>query len=183
VNRRTASFSIHDSRFTIYDLRFTIHEPMIKAAHIGLKRIELERLRDGIGRLYAALQEATEAEVPVPGASWVPPVDLCETKDAIIVRMELPGVTAPQIKAGLTNTHLRICGEKKRRAPRNRIISHLCSERSYGHFSRIVPLRWTINVNEATAELNNGVLIIRLPKRKDRRGAEFKIAIKENSSQ
>jgi HSP20 family protein len=154
---------------------------MIKAAHVGLKRIELERLRDGVGRLYAALQEATEAEVPVAGASWVPPVDLCEMKDEVIVRMELPGVLASQIKLGLTNTHLRICGEKKKRAPRNRIISHLCSERSYGHFSRVLPLRWTINVSEATAELKGGVLIIRLPKRKERRGAEFKIQIKEKN--
>jgi HSP20 family protein len=151
---------------------------MIKAAHIGLKRIELERLRDGIGRLYAALQEATEAEAPEPG-KWAPPVDLCETKDLITVRVELPGVSASQIKVGLTNTHLRICGEKKKRAPRNRILSHLCSERSYGHFSRVLPLRWTVNVGDATAELADGVLIVRLPKRKDRRGAEFKVAIQE----
>jgi HSP20 family protein len=153
---------------------------MIKAAHVGLKRIELERLRDGVGRLYAALQEATEAEVPVAGASWAPPVDLCETTDEITVRVELPGVAASQIKVGLTNTHLRICGEKKKRAPRNRIISHLCSERSYGHFSRVVPLRWTVNVSAATAELKDGVLLVRLPKRKDRRGAEFKIQIIES---
>jgi HSP20 family protein len=153
---------------------------MIKAAHVGLKRIELERLRDGVGRLYAALQEATEAEVPVAGASWAPPVDLCETKNDIIVRVELPGVAASQMKIGLTNTHLRICGEKKKRKSRRPLVSHLCSERSYGHFSRVVPLRWTVNVNEATAELTNGVLIVRLPKLKDRRGAEFKIPIKEN---
>ena len=153
---------------------------MIKAAHVGLKRIELERLRDGVGRLYAALQEATEAEVPVAGASWAPPVDLCETKNDITIRVELPGVAVAQIKLGLTNTHLRICGEKKKRASRNRVISHLCSERSYGNFSRVVPLRWTVNVSAATAELTNGVLIVRLPKRKERRGAEFKIPIKEN---
>ena len=150
---------------------------MIKAAHVGLKRIELERLRDGVGRLYAALQEATDAEVPLTGTSWAPPVDLCERKNDIIVRVELPGVSASQIKIGLTNTHLRISGEKKKRAPRNRIISHLCSERSYGTFSRVLPLRWTINVSEATAELSGGVLIVRLPRRRDRRGAEFRIPI------
>ncbi len=152
---------------------------MIKAAHVGLKRIELERLRDGVGRLYAALQEATEAEVPVAGASWAPPVDLCETQDEVTVRVELPGVAASQIKVGLTSTHLRVCGEKKKRAPRNRVISHLCSERNYGHFSRVVPLRWTVNVAEATAELRDGVLTVRLPKRRDRRGAEFRVPIKE----
>ena len=152
---------------------------MIKAAHVGLKRIELERLRDGVGRLYAALQEATEPEVPVAGTSWAPPVDLCETKDHITVRVELPGVAASQIKVGLANTHLRICGEKKKRAPRNRIISHLCSERSYGRFSRIVPLRWTVSIRGATAQLKNGILLIRLPKIEDRRGAEFKLTVKE----
>jgi len=152
---------------------------MIKVAHIGLKRIELERLRDGVGRLYAALQEATEAEVPVAGVSWTPPVDLCETKNEIIVRVELPGVAASQIKVGLTNTHLKICGDKRKRTPRNRILSHLCSERSYGHFSRVVPIRWTINVTDATAELTDGVLVVKLPKRKERRGTEFKIEIRE----
>jgi HSP20 family molecular chaperone IbpA len=61
----------------------------------------------------------------------------------------------------------------------NRIISHLCSERSYGRFSRIVPLRWTVSVREATAQLANGILLIRLPKIEDRRGTEFKLTVKE----
>ena len=55
-----------------------------------------------------------------------------------------PGVTADQIKIGLTNTKLRIWGEKKRRPNRRRIISYLCSERSFGKFGRVVPLRWTV---------------------------------------
>ena len=153
---------------------------MIKAVHAtGLERIELERLRDHIGRLFAALQEATEADIPPAPGAWSPPVDLSEADGAITVRVELPGVRAEQIRVGLSNTHLRICGEKRKRAPRTRVISHLCSERSYGNFSRIVPLRWTISTREATAELSNGVLTIHLPKRKDRRGAEFKVPIKE----
>ncbi|HKC65691.1 MAG TPA: Hsp20/alpha crystallin family protein, partial [Pyrinomonadaceae bacterium] len=114
--------------------------------------------------------------------SWTPPVDLCETKNEIIVRVELPGVSASHIKVGLTNTHLKICGDKRKRTPRNRILSHLCSERSYGHFSRVVPIRWTINVTDATADLTNGVLVVRLPKRKERRGTEFKIEIREKQN-
>ena len=101
----------------------------------------------------------------------------------ICASARLPGVRAEQIKLGLTNTQLRICGEKKKSVPRNRIISHLCSERSYGHFSRTVPLRWTLSVREATAELSNGVLIVHLPKLKDRRGAEFKIPIKQEKDE
>ena len=70
-------------------------------------------------------------------------------------------------------------GEKKRRVARNRILSHLCSERSYGKFSRVVPLRWTINIRKATAEIKNGILLIRIPKIEDRRGEEVKLAVTE----
>src|ERR1044072_7884669 len=145
----------------------------------GLERLELHRLRDRVGRLFAALQEATVAEDPLASDSWAPPVDLCETGDAIILRVELPGVAADQVRIGATNTQLRIWGEKKRRKPRNRILSHLCSERSYGRFCRLVPLRWTVSIQDASATLDNGILLVRFPKIEDRRGVEFRIAVKE----
>lgn len=154
---------------------------MIKTVRVtGLERIELERLRNRVGLLFSALQEATLTDGPATPGAWSPPVDVCEAKDAVTIRVEVPGVRAEQLKVGLTTTQLRICGEKKKRVPRNRIVSHLCSERTYGHFSRVIPLRWAINVSSATAELTNGVLLVRLPKLKDRRGAEFKVTIKES---
>jgi HSP20 family protein len=149
----------------------------------GLERLELQRLRDRVGRLYVALQEATEAESPIASGAWAPPVDLCETEKGISVRIELPGVAAEQIKIGLSNTKLRIWGEKKRRQARRRIISYLCSERSYGKFNRVVPLRWTICVRTASAELNNGMLFIHLPKIEDRRGSEVMIEVKDASTE
>lgn len=145
----------------------------------GLERLELQRLRDRVGRLYAALQEAMEAESPLVSGAWAPPVDLCEASDAIFIRIELPGVTPEQINIGLSNTKLRLWGEKKRRPARRRIVSYLCSERSYGKFSRVVHLRWTISVKEASAEITNGILLIRLPKIEDRRGGEFRVKVKD----
>ena len=149
----------------------------------GLERLEVQRLRDRVGRLYAALCEATEAENPLVSGTWAPPVDLCETETMISIRVELPGVAADQIKIGLTNTKLRIWGEKKRRPNRRRIISYHCSERSFGKFGRIVPLRWTFSVREAAAHLCNGVLHIQLPKIEDRRGEEVLIEVKDASNQ
>jgi len=157
---------------------------MIKPSRAtGLERLELQRLRDRVGRLFAALQEATVAEDPLAAEAWAPPVDLCETVDLIVLRVELPGLTAEQVRIGATNTQLRIWGEKKRRVARNRILSHLCSERSYGRFTRIVPLRWTVSLEEASAELANGILTISLPKIEDRRGVEFKIPVKDASGE
>ncbi|MCA1558237.1 MAG: Hsp20/alpha crystallin family protein [Acidobacteria bacterium] len=153
---------------------------MVKAVHAtGLERLELERLRDRVGRLYAALQEATQADAPPQPGAWLPPVDLCEAEDLVVVRVELPGVRASEIKVALTSTRLVVRGQKKKSAPRQRVLSHLCSERSYGPFSRTIPLRWTVSVRDATAELRKGVLLVRLPKLKDRRGSEFKVPVKD----
>lgn len=149
----------------------------------GLERLELQRLRDRVGRLYAALQEAMEAESPLVSGAWAPPVDLCEASDAIFIRIELPGVAPEQIHIGLSNTKLRLWGEKKRRPARRRISSYLCSERSYGKFSRVVHLRWTISVRDASAEMANGILLIRLPKIEDRRGGEFSVKVKDANPQ
>ena len=153
---------------------------MVKSAGpVGLERIELRRLMERVTRLLTVLQEISDAQVGnVPGA-WTPPVDVCETANAICVRIEVPGVMANQIKIGLNNSKLCVYGEKRKPGVRKRVISHHCSERSYGHFKRIVPLHGTIAVGEATAELANGVLMIRLPKIKDRRGSEFHVPIIE----
>ena len=146
---------------------------------VGLERMEIERLRNRVGRLLAALQEvADDGSLAVPGA-WSPPVDVCETQEAVCVSVELPGVAADAIEVSVTSSYLRISGKKKRRVLRGS-ISHLCSERSYGNFNRTVPLRWPVRVRGATAELTDGLLRVRLPKLADRRGAEFKVQIKAN---
>jgi len=144
----------------------------------GLERIELKQLAERVGKLYSVLREAAEAEL-TPLAAFKPPTDVCESADSVFIRIELPGVAANQIKIALTNDKVRVYGEKKRRNPRPKVTSHLCSERNYGRFSRVVSLRWTIHVKQTRAELRNGVLMIHLPKAKDRRGSEFKVPIKE----
>ena len=140
-------------------------------------RTELERLRGRVGRLFVALQEASEMVAGEAGA-WLPPVDLCESEAWVTVSIELPGVRAEQVEVSLTNERLRVTGRKRKGAPRG-VISHLCSERSFGQFARTLPLRWPICTGEATAEMKDGVLIVRLPKLKDRRGGAHKIEVKD----
>ncbi|MDT5294634.1 MAG: hypothetical protein QOJ76_1514 [Acidobacteriota bacterium] len=138
-------------------------------------RAELERLRGRVGRLLMALQEASEMVASEAGA-WLPPADLCESAACVVVRVELPGVRAEQVAVSLTNEELRVRGRKRKGAPRG-VISHLCSERSFGQFARTIPLRWPIRKDGATAELKDGVLTIRLPKLEDRRGGEHTVPV------
>lgn len=155
----------------------TVTIAMVKAAHVSsVQRLELEKLRDRVERLYFALREAAEMDVtPAPG-TFAPPIDVCETEDAVMVHVELPGISIEQICINLTNAQLRIFGEKKHSSPK-KIVTHYCSERNYGRFERVVILRCPINVNGATAEFSEGLLSVRLPKQEDRRGAAFKVPI------
>ncbi len=152
---------------------------MKRTVHVtGLERAELERLRARVGRLFLALEEATEQAALDGAGAWLPPVDLCESGEALTVYVELPGVKAEHVEVSVVGQHLRVSGRKRKSAPRTP-VSHLCSERSYGRFTRTVPLRHPVRAAEATAILRDGVLTVRLPKRRDRRGAEFKVPIKE----
>jgi HSP20 family protein len=147
----------------------TVHAP-------GLERVEIERLRTRVGRLLAALQEAAESAAPRAPGEWLPPVDLCESESEVRVTIEVPGVKAEQIEVGIAGERLRVSGRKRKGAPCAG-ISHLCSERDYGRFTRTVRLHWPVRAAEATAELKDGVLTVRLPKLKERRGAEVKIKV------
>ena len=150
----------------------TVHAP-------GLERAEIERLRSRVGRLFAALQAASEMVAPLAPGEWAPPVDLCESESEVRVFVEVPGVRAEHLEVALTGERLRVSGRKRKGAQRGG-ISHLCSERDYGRFTRLVRLHWPVRAAEATAELKDGLLTVRLPKLKERRGGEFKIQIKGN---
>ena len=153
----------------------------VKTVHAAIfDRGELERLRSRVGRLFVALQEASEMAAGESGAAWLPAVDVCESDECLTVTMELPGVRAEQVEVALANGELRVRGRKRKSAPRA-VISHLCSERSFGQFARAIPLRWPVRRDGATAELKDGLLTVRLPKLEDRRGVEHKIEVKEST--
>ena len=151
---------------------------MKKTVHAAIfDRGELERLRARVGRLFVALQEASEMAAGEAGAAWLPAADVCESEACVTVTVELPGVRAEQIEVALTNGELRVRGRKRKGAPRG-LISHLCSERSYGRFTRTVQMRWPIRADQASAELKDGLLTVRLPKLAERRGTEHRIEVR-----
>ena len=154
---------------------------MKKTIHATIfDRGELERLRSRVGRLFVALQEASEMAAGEAGAAWLPAADVCESEASVTVTVELPGVRAEQVEVALANGELRVRGRKRKSAPRA-VISHLCSERAFGPFERAIPLRWPVRRDGATAELQDGVLTVRLPKLEDRRGVEQRIEVKEST--
>ena len=99
------------------------------------------------------------------GANWVPPVSVEERNDEILLTAELPGMTGDAVEISLENNVLTISGEKteSRKEGEDGGRFHLV-ERSFGSFRRSFTLPRTVRADGITAEFDNGLLRVRLPK-------------------
>ena len=145
---------------------------------IGFERGEIERLRRKFERLFTVLEESLEAESLEFFGAFLPSVDLKENEKAVFICIELAGVRASDINLTVNSKEVCIEGIRKTSKHTQKAVSHFCCERQYGNFRRVIQLRWAIDVNEATAELKDGLLKIHLPKLIDRRGKAVKIPVK-----
>lgn len=92
-----------------------------------------------------------------------PAMDMYETENEIVVKAALPGVKSDDIQISVTGDVLSIRGEvKKDEEVKN--ADYQMRERSYGAFSRSIPLPTPIVADRAKAEFENGVLTLTLPK-------------------
>lgn len=148
-----------------------------KIIPITFERIEIERLRQKFERLFTALEESIEAESLELLGTFLPSVDLKETEKAVFISVELAGVKPDDVNLTVNSKEVCIEGIRKISKHTQKAVSHFCCERQYGKFRRVIQLRWAINLKETTAELNDGLLEIYLPKLIDRRGKALKIPI------
>ena len=96
--------------------------------------------------------------------NWQPRVDMCETPEAIIVEVELPGVQREDVRIEIEGDLLHIFGERHTTAEHQR-RNYYRLERHYGRFARQLPLPGTVDRTGIRAEFDAGILIITLPKR------------------
>lgn len=90
-------------------------------------------------------------------------IDLKETADHFIVESVLPGVNPDQVEITILNDTLRIKAESVD-ATEEEGENWLIRERRHGRFERSITLPATVNADEASADFENGILRITLPK-------------------
>lgn len=131
-----------------------------------------EQLREQIRRMLVRLDEIRAmAASPPSHAIWHPPVDVCEMEDAILIRVEMPGVQAEHLRISMLDNVLKVEGRKERPnfmcnmlPEEERPVRFICLERSFGSFAFSISLKWQIDIAGISAKLNEGVLQVRLPK-------------------
>jgi len=92
-----------------------------------------------------------------------PAVDVSETDGVVTVKAELPGLDPTDVEISLEDDSLILRGEKKFEDEEKKEDYHRI-ERSYGSFTRTVPLPGKVKESEAKAKFDKGVLTITLPR-------------------
>ena len=95
--------------------------------------------------------------------SWVPPVDIFQDNDNLVLRTEVPGVEKDAIEVRVENGVLTLQGERKTDGDLNE-KNAFRQERIFGRFARSFTLPTTVDAARITARYRDGVLEIVLPK-------------------
>ena len=94
--------------------------------------------------------------------TWVPPVDIIETDSAFVATVDLPGLTKESIDLSLEDNVLTLSGQ--RTYEKNDDAKVRRNERSFGSFSRTFSLPSGVDGSKVSANFENGVLSLTLPK-------------------
>lgn len=100
------------------------------------------------------------------GTIWVPPTDVFETEDQIVVQVEVAGVKQSDLAVSLQDRVLMISGTRTDSGPSQRAYHQM--QVRFGDFATEVELPVPIDENRIEASYADGFLRIVLPKRKPR---------------
>ena len=92
---------------------------------------------------------------PNDGPCFTPVVDICEEDDAVLVRVDLADVRPEDVQIDATDRVLSIRGERRRGRARE-----------HGAFARAFQLPPTLDGRAAIAIMSDGVLTVRIPRRR-----------------
>lgn len=127
---------------------------------------EVSRLRDEMDRMWQDFFGPGRRALRPMGEEWIPAVDISDTADKVMVKVEVPGMDAKNIEISLSGDILTIRGEKKAEREEKEENFHLV-ERSYGSFARSLRLPAAVEADKIEASYKKGVLTITCPKKEE----------------
>lgn len=104
----------------------------------------------------------TREETTIPARVFLPNTDIYETKDALTVILEMPGVEKSNVDVRVEGGILNIQGRLD--MSKYQGLQPLYTEYNVGHYARNFELSSKIDHNKIGAELKDGVLTLTLPK-------------------
>ena len=146
---------------------------LIRWEPAGARTIEQE-----VNRLFGSVFGGQVAVAADGGTvpRWIPPMDLVEQGDELVLRADLPGVGKDDVKIELEDNVLSISGTRESEQE-NRKDGYYRVERATGSFSRSLTLPDGVDPEGIRAQFENGVLEVRIPKPEQRKRRRVEIGV------
>lgn len=128
----------------------------------------MDKIVDGVmagARLDAHRAAGSANDACRNGGAWSPLVEVARSDDSVVVLAELAGVRREDVRIDIRADRLMIEGDRRPQPP-NHPGEARRSERSYGHFYRVVDLPLGADPEAATASMRDGLLEIKVPVRR-----------------
>lgn len=134
---------------------------------------EVDSLQSEVNRLFDTFFGGR----PANGAlrRWVPPMDLVETDDHLVLRADLPGLDSGDVNIEVKDGVLTVSGERKTEHEA-KADGYYRVERAFGGFSRSMTLPEQVDAESIDASFDKGVLEVRIPKPAERKPHRVEIS-------
>jgi HSP20 family protein len=111
-----------------------------------------------------------------PSRVWYPAVDILESKEAYLLRAELPGMNKEDFNLELKEGTLTLTGERKPTKPAEG-VEYRTVERVNGKFVRSFTLPESVKHDGIQATYKDGILEIRVPKAEEAKPRQIQISV------
>lgn len=139
---------------------------------------DLAGIQDKMNQIFEDTFTHTRGrEEGLTGGMWTPAVDIYETDASVVVKAELPGVQKDQVGVEVKDGVLTLRGERKYEKEVKEENFHRI-ERSYGTFQRAFSLPTSVDQENISAVMKDGVLEVTLPKREAAKPKQINVAVK-----
>src|SRR5450631_4135777 len=132
-------------------------------------------MQQGVSSMFRELN-ASEGEDPSAPASFVPPVDIYEDAQKVVLKLEVPGIEEKDLDVRVENRTLTVKGERKLDKEEKEENFHRI-ERRYGSFYRAFTLPSTVDSENVQANYNAGVLKLELKKKAEAQPKQIKVNV------
>jgi HSP20 family protein len=122
----------------------------------------MRRFTEDIDRAFGLANGLSRREYSDQEFNWVPPVEVRQSGNNLVIHADLPGLSENDVKVEATEEGLVIQGER-RREHTSEEGGWRHSERVYGRFYRLIPLPESAKIEETKANFRNGVLEVVVP--------------------
>jgi HSP20 family protein len=126
-------------------------------------RVRPDGLLDELDAIGEQMSRALGLRAAATGGSrgWVPPVDVWENNDELVIEIDAPGCSPDDLAAEVVDNQLVVSGERRLTETASRRYR---SERWHGRFVRTFIVPHGVDNSNIHAEYVTGVLRLRVPK-------------------